>query len=397
MCATADAVGNMCRTTSWKHRSEAFDDSDCHLYRCQDSDSDSECSTVAESEPAQEATKIRWVDLMDSEDERELDIRDTVFHTHPSSAATTADLTDSNCEKEWKPQQSAVHASPCSTRNRRNWADIADSDHEQNCSQEPSRKPIGECKDATSSAAAAVDHEKSAKVRWVDLEDSDPDEEQNRDVHQENRKTHVEVDAEQTDVFNFEKSKEADAWQSTKKRANRGSKEETHKDSRARNGSSQNGKGSDKGSAKGRGKGANGHGCKGNSKGHGNGRNQGDLKLECQFVIGIEEDRHFCVVKRIIGTGGANMKNINQKTGAKLRLRGRGSNFLEGPRQLESTDDLMLCISSKDLVGYEDAKNLVTDLLKNIYDAYHETCQSAGKAPPALCIQLHEGAREGAR
>merc|ERR1711939_755223 len=106
---------------------------------------------------------------------------------------------------------------------------------------------------------------------------------------------------------------------------------------------------------------------------------------------------HFCVVKRIIGTGGANMKNINGKSGAKLRLRGRGSNFLEGPRKLESTDDLMLCVSSKDLVGYEDAKNLVTDLLNSIYDDYRETCRSAGKLPPALGIQLHEGAREGAR
>lgn len=396
MCATADAVGNMFRTTSWKHQSEAFDDSDCHLYRCQHSDSDSECSTVAESEPVREATKVRWVDLMDSEDERELDISDTMFHIHTSSAATMADLADSYCGKEQKPQQSAVHASPRSTRNRRNWADLAESDDEQNCSQESSRKSIGDCKDATLATTAAADREKSAKVRWVDLDDSDPDE-RNRDVPQENHKIHVEVDAMQTDVFNFEKSKENDAWQSPKKRASGGSKEETCKDSRAKNGSSQNSKGSDKGSAKGMGKGANGQGCKGNGKGHSKGRSPGDMKLECQFVIGIEEDRQFCVVKRIIGTGGANMKNINQKTGAKLRLRGRGSNFLEGPKQLESTDDLMLCISSKDLVGYEDAKNLVTELLKSIYDDYRETCRIAGKLLPALRIQLHEGAREGAR
>jgi hypothetical protein len=218
-----------------------------------------------------------------------------------------------------------------------------DTDDEQSCSQEASRKSTGDSKDSALATTAAIDQNKPARA----LNDRQP---------------------------NGLKGK----------------------------GSSQNVKGdaqvnSGKGSAKDKGKGASGYGSKGNSKGHGKGRSLGDLKLECQFTIGIEEDRHFHVVKRIIGTGGANMKEINEKTGAKLRLRGRGSKFLEGPRQLESKDDLMLCVSSKDLVGYEDAKNLVIDLLNNIYDDYAEACRSSGKVQPALGIHLHEGAREGAR
>merc|ERR1719261_1882561 len=90
------------------------------------------------------------------------------------------------------------------------------------------------------------------------------------------------------------------------------------------------------------------------SKGLGKGSNE---KLQCQFIIGIEEDPKFKVVKRIIGIGGSNMKRIAESTGAKLRLRGRGSGFLEGPRQQESSDELMLCISSQDKVGFENCKN----------------------------------------
>merc|ERR1719424_1194232 len=78
-----------------------------------------------------------------------------------------------------------------------------------------------------------------------------------------------------------------------------------------------------KGNSKGKGKGA----AKGTGKGYGKSAGKGlskgsDGKTQCQFVIGIEEDSKFHVVKRIIGAGGANMKNIAEETGAKLRLRG---------------------------------------------------------------------------
>jgi len=124
-----------------------------------------------------------------------------------------------------------------------------------------------------------------------------------------------------------------------------------------------------------------------------------NAKLQCQFTVGIEDDSKFRVVKRIIGNGGENMKRIAELSGAKLRLRGRGSKFLEGPEQQESTDGLMLCLSSQDKAGYEHAKELVTELLKNIYHSYDVFCQKPGKMPPAksLGVQLHEGYREGSR
>jgi hypothetical protein len=120
-------------------------------------------------------------------------------------------------------------------------------------------------------------------------------------------------------------------------------------------------------------------------------------KRQCQFLIGIEEDNKFRVAKRILGAKGKHMRNIAEQTGVKLRLRGRGSKFLEGPEMQESTDDLMLCLSGYESAGYELAKSLVSDLLDEIYSKYKDFCAKAGTPPPALTIQIHEGFREGSR
>jgi hypothetical protein len=53
-------------------------------------------------------------------------------------------------------------------------------------------------------------------------------------------------------------------------------------------------------------------------------------KFTCRFDVGIENEMTFQVARRIIGVKGGNMKRIVRDTGIKLRLRGRGSGFLEG-------------------------------------------------------------------
>lgn len=56
--------------------------------------------------------------------------------------------------------------------------------------------------------------------------------------------------------------------------------------------------------------------------------------------------------------------------GVKLRLRGRGSGFLEGPEQRESHDPLNLCVSSKDKDKYLYACQQVERLLERVYTEY---------------------------
>ncbi|CAE7364737.1 unnamed protein product [Symbiodinium pilosum] len=84
------------------------------------------------------------------------------------------------------------------------------------------------------------------------------------------------------------------------------------------------------------------------------------------------------------------MKDIAEKTGdawlqkAKLRLRGRGSKFLEGEEQKESSDPLMLCVSVPDPASYEEAKHLVSSLLEDIYVQYREFQISEGRLQDEL-------------
>eukprot|EP00434_Breviolum_minutum_P036532 symbB.v1.2.032372.t1/scaffold3883.1/size53558/4 len=67
-------------------------------------------------------------------------------------------------------------------------------------------------------------------------------------------------------------------------------------------------------------------------------RPQGDIegddqKFICIFHIGLEDDDDFCLVKRLLGRAGCNMRRIADSCNAKVRLRGNGSGFLEGTAQ----------------------------------------------------------------
>jgi hypothetical protein len=79
-------------------------------------------------------------------------------------------------------------------------------------------------------------------------------------------------------------------------------------------------------------------------------------------------------MKRIIeacakGSMVANIYDI-----VKLRLRGRGSGFREGPNKEESGEPLHLCISSKYYDKYSLACHLSQELLLNIYEDFRRFC-----------------------
>ena len=116
-------------------------------------------------------------------------------------------------------------------------------------------------------------------------------------------------------------------------------------------------------------------------------------KYTCRFDIGIENDKEFHVARRIIGQKGANMKRIVKHAGfdAKLRLRGKGSGFLEGVNKQESDEPLHLCVSCKEAQGYQTAVALVTALLDEVYAEYHALADK-GLLPPKedLKVVLHE-------
>lgn len=63
----------------------------------------------------------------------------------------------------------------------------------------------------------------------------------------------------------------------------------------------------------------------------------------------------------------------------KLRLRGQGSGFKEGPNNCESDEPLHLCVSSQYYEKYAEACMLVEKLLKDTYREYNNFCKYRGR------------------
>jgi len=115
------------------------------------------------------------------------------------------------------------------------------------------------------------------------------------------------------------------------------------------------------------------------------------------FYIRIADDGNFCLVKRILGKDGCNMKRISNATGGtKLRLRGLGSGFLEGSACLEAKKPLELNVCSNNYEDYVDAVFRAELLLKGLDAHHHRYLRSRGyhAAPTASSIDFRELRRD---
>jgi len=121
-------------------------------------------------------------------------------------------------------------------------------------------------------------------------------------------------------------------------------------------------------------------------------------KYTCRFELLIDNDKDFQVARKLIGSKGCNMKRIvescagNEPSEVKLRLRGKGSGFREGPNQQESDEPLHLCVSSKYVEKYQQACQLVQELINSVYDEYKKYCQKTKQTPlPSIYKVIEEG------
>ena len=112
-------------------------------------------------------------------------------------------------------------------------------------------------------------------------------------------------------------------------------------------------------------------------------------KYTCKYQILIPNDNKFKIAQKIIGGKGCNMKNIingcksnpDESDNVKLRLRGKGSGFKEGPENKESDEHLHLCISSKNAEDMKKACLLVDKLLSDIHEEYKKYCEKNNVTP----------------
>jgi hypothetical protein len=100
--------------------------------------------------------------------------------------------------------------------------------------------------------------------------------------------------------------------------------------------------------------------------------------------------------------GGKDRFNYNQES-VKLRLRGSGSGYKEGPNNrgkiknlnllfLESDEPLHLCVSAKVYEKYKKACTLVNELIVNIYEEYKRFCERNNRSPLSdLYVKKLEG------
>jgi hypothetical protein len=65
-----------------------------------------------------------------------------------------------------------------------------------------------------------------------------------------------------------------------------------------------------------------------------------------------------------------NCINLGDHT-TKIRLRGKGSGYKEGPKNEESKDPMELCISSLNMLSYMRCSQAIENLLLNVYYQYY--------------------------
>jgi hypothetical protein len=84
----------------------------------------------------------------------------------------------------------------------------------------------------------------------------------------------------------------------------------------------------------------------------------------------------FEFVPMMIGRKGVNVKGIFKKTDAKLRIRGKGSNYLEGPDNQEAKVPLMVAVTTaqQNAEGFYEAIELTIKLLEEIEGNYRKFC-----------------------
>jgi RNA recognition motif-containing protein len=120
------------------------------------------------------------------------------------------------------------------------------------------------------------------------------------------------------------------------------------------------------------------------------------FKYTCKYEILVKNSPEFQVSRRIIGPKGKNMKKIIENClkkldskkvdSVKLRLRGLGSGFKEGPFNEESNEPLHLCVSSKDYEVFTVACAEAEKLISNVYTEYDSFLKKRGSQPARLCI-----------
>ncbi|KAM0258273.1 hypothetical protein ACHAQJ_003915 [Trichoderma viride] len=93
---------------------------------------------------------------------------------------------------------------------------------------------------------------------------------------------------------------------------------------------------------------------------------------EEKIPITLEPVPGFNLRAQVVGHGGAYVKHIQQETGCRVQIKGRGSGYLEAATNRESDEDMFLHVTGPDPNMVAKAKELCEDLIANVKEQYEE-------------------------
>ncbi|KAI1111243.1 hypothetical protein F5Y14DRAFT_443441 [Nemania sp. NC0429] len=93
---------------------------------------------------------------------------------------------------------------------------------------------------------------------------------------------------------------------------------------------------------------------------------------EAKIPITLEPVQGFNLRAQIVGHGGTYVKHIQQETGCRVQIKGRGSGYLEASTNRESDEDMYLHVAGPDPKMVDKAKELCEDLVGKVKEEYEE-------------------------
>ncbi|KAI5466879.1 hypothetical protein BGZ63DRAFT_344906 [Mariannaea sp. PMI_226] len=93
---------------------------------------------------------------------------------------------------------------------------------------------------------------------------------------------------------------------------------------------------------------------------------------EEKIPISLDPVPGFNLRAQVVGHGGAYVKHIQQETGCRVQIKGRGSGYLEAATNHESDEDMFLHVTGPDASMVEKARELCEDLIGNVKEQYEE-------------------------
>ena len=98
----------------------------------------------------------------------------------------------------------------------------------------------------------------------------------------------------------------------------------------------------------------------------------------------------FELVPMLIGRGGKNLRKIADATGAKLRVRGRGSGHLEGDSRREAPAPMMVAVTidKGDIEGFKKAMQMTLAELQTVEKRFRMFCTKENVPVNGPCFSI---------